>query len=34
MILIPEPTHGEIIDMTDTMYPTKMISVSDNYVME
>jgi len=34
MILIPNPTNGEIIDMTDTMYPTKMISVSDDYVIE
>jgi len=34
MILIPHPNHGEIIDMTDTMYPTKMISISDDFDLE
>ena len=34
MILIPNPKHGEIIDQTDTMYPTKMISVSDHYYLD
>ena len=31
MILIPNPSHGEVIDMSETMYPTKMISISDDY---
>jgi len=34
MILIPKPTHGEIIDMTETMYPTMMISISDDFDLE
>ena len=34
MILIPQPKHGEIIDMTETMYPTKLISISDDYDLE
>lgn len=34
MILIPNPKHGEIIDQTDTMYPTIMISVQDDYEID
>jgi len=34
MILVEEPKHAEIIDQTDTMYPTKMISISDDYSLE
>ena len=31
MILIPNPKHGEEIDQIDSMYPTKMVSVQDDY---
>ena len=34
MILIPQPKHEEVIDQTNTMYPTKMISISDNFTLE
>jgi len=34
MILIPKPKHGEVIDMTETMYPTMMISISDDFDLE
>ena len=27
MILIEAPEHNEVIDQTQTMYPTKMISI-------
>ena len=31
MILIEEPKHLETIDQMDSMYPTKMVSVSDDW---
>ncbi len=34
MILIPNPHHGQIIDQTQSMYPTKMISISDHYDLD
>lgn len=34
MILIPNPKHAEEIDQVNTMYPTKMISIQDDYELE
>lgn len=34
MILIPKPQHGQEIDQIDSMYPTKMISIQDNFVID
>ena len=34
MILIEEPKHLEEIDQTSSMYPTKMLSIQKDYVLE
>lgn len=31
MILISEPKHGDVIDMTETMYPTRMTAIEKQY---
>ena len=34
MILIPKPQHGQEINQIDSMYPTKMIPIQDNFVID
>ena len=34
MILIPNPQHADIIDQKDSMYPTEMISIQHDFVID